>query len=497
MALVNLLDAFMIWHALYSGVGWDLDPLYHFKQGTDLQWRDHVIIELDRPIISGSDGAKKAFYIRTAYRNEPDFSINQLLRIGSPLEQRRFWKLIDNDVSVSDNYQRLVSATIAGVYSGAHDTITVEELREHYIGQVRASMQRVFDDLILSGPGDPLDGGSFYFEKGISRNFHYKNLSGGEKAAFDLLLDIIMKRITFDDTVYCIDEPDLHMHTRLQARLLEELVSLIPPNSQIWIATHSIGRMRKARDLKSANPDQVVSLDFSANFDSPAVLTPIEVDRDYWSQTLQVALADLAGLIAPRQVVLCEGRPADYADPAKAEFDAKCYRVIFSREYPDTDFISVGNVADVRSDRLQVGRTIQTLITGTTVLRVVDRDDRSPQEIQELINAGVRVLSRRHLESYLFDDEVLRKLCNSIGRSNNIQDVLNAKTQTIQNSITRNNPPDDMKSAVGEAYNEIKRILQLTGAGNTAQAFMRDKLAPLITPDMNVYAALKRDIFAE
>ena len=45
--------------------------------------------------------------------------------------------------------------------------------------------------------------------------------------------------------------------------LLEELYNLISlTNSQLWIATHSIGMVRKAQDLWRDNPDSVVFLDF-------------------------------------------------------------------------------------------------------------------------------------------------------------------------------------------------------------------------------------------
>jgi len=171
---------------------------------------------------------RKLFYIRSAYRNQPDFTVDHLQRASPLTESPRVERLIDNDASVSDNYNRLVSATIAGVYSGELDALTVEQLRERFIGQIRDSMSRVFDDLVLKGTGDPLTAGSFYFEKGLSRNFHYKNLSGGEKAAFDVLLDFILTREVYSNTVFCIDEPEAHMHTGLQARLLEELISLIP-----------------------------------------------------------------------------------------------------------------------------------------------------------------------------------------------------------------------------------------------------------------------------
>lgn len=340
-----------------------------------------------------------------------------------------------------------------------------------------------------------MQNGSFYFEKGTSHNFHYKNLSGGEKAAFDLLLDLIIKRISYDNTVFCIDEPETHMHTRLQARLLEELVRLIPDNCQLWVATHAIGMMRKARELQSANPDEVAFVDFyDHDFDQPVVLTPVQVDRNFWARTLNVALDDLAELVAPSRVVLCEGRPVG-GRQSKAEFDAQCYRIIFAGEFPDTDFISVGNEAEVRTDQVGIGRTIQTLVRGTTVIRVVDQDDRTAEEVAELRKEGVRVLSRRHLESFLLDDDVLSKLCESVERPECLPQVLAAKNKAISDSVARGNPPDDVKSAAGLIYVAIKQILGLTQSGNTSDAFLRYTMAPLVRPDTRAYAELKHDLF--
>ena len=61
---------------------------------------------------------------------------------------------------------------------------------------------------------------------------------GGEKAAFDLILDLIVRKREYNNTVFCIDEPESHMNTRLQAALLETLYYLIPENCQLFLATH-------------------------------------------------------------------------------------------------------------------------------------------------------------------------------------------------------------------------------------------------------------------
>ena len=495
----SLFDAFKMWHYFHEGQSGTQDEDYHFKKGeTALPWGQHINIEFHDEMPVSPEDKKKAVYIRSAYRNDPNFITQRINRMGSVLEGKKISKLIENDSIVSENYQRLVSSSIESLYSGDHDSKTVCELREQFIGQVRQPMLNVFDDLLLTGLGDPLDKGTFYFEKGTSKDFHYMNLSGGEKAAFDLILDIIIKRVKYDNTIYCIDEPDAHMHTRLQGRLLEEIASLIPANSQLWIATHSIGMMRKAKQMNATSPESIVFLDFhQQNFDEPVTLKPQTINREFWKRTLGVALDDLADLIAPAQIVLCEGKLTKSSSSRRSEFDAKCYRTIFSGEFCDTDFLSVGNSLDVESDRLQFGQSIQTLLPGTNVIRVVDRDDKSPQEIEELQAVGVRVLSKRQLESYLLDDEIIEKLCTSLEKATDIPRALQAKTQALENSQKRDNPLDDIKSAAGEIYTELKRLLTLTGCGDNTEAFLKDTMAPLVTPDTQTYQMLKTDIFGD
>ena len=495
----SLFDAFKMWHDINAGFAYSGDPLYFPKQGTPpLPWSDEVALTFHGTPPADPSERKKIFYFRSAYRNEPDFTVSNIQRTQSPLDGPRFLKLIDNDMRVSDNYQRLVSATVDGLFSGTEDAKSVPELRLELIGPIRESMGRLFPDLLLKGIGHPMEGGYFQFEKASASIFHYKNLSGGEKAAFDLILDLILKAKAFDNTIFCIDEPELHMNTRLQASLLDEMLRVIPSSSQLWLASHSIGMMRRARDLQEARPEEVIFLDFEgSNYELPVTLQPAHVDRAFWSRALSVALDDLAMLIAPKRVVLCEGRPTG-ADPIeRAEFDAQCYRTIFGRQYPDTDFISIGNEADVSRDRLQIGRTIQALVPGTQVVRLIDRDDKSEQEVADRRRAGVRVLSRRQLESYLLDDEILIKLCREVARPTASKEVLEIKRASLADSAGRGNQVDDVKSASSAIYTKIKVVLDLRQRGNTTYAFLRDTLAPLVTPETQTYLQLRNDVFGE
>jgi hypothetical protein len=190
---------------------------------------------------------------------------------------------------------------------------------------------------------------------------------------------------------------------------------------------------------------------------------------------LAVALDDLANLVAPREVVLCEGKPLSRAGDWKAERDAQCYRQIFGQEFPDTDFLSVGNAEDVKNDRLEIGRAIQTLTLGTKVTRLIDRDERTNEEIEQLEKSGVRVLARRHLEAYLMDDEILTRLCQKFGQAEKPEGLLRAKADAITASMKRGNPANDIKSAAGEVFTRTRDILGLAdkACGSNTDAFLR------------------------
>lgn len=353
----SIFDGMHTWHGA-NGAPMAWDSTYGTKEGSTAvpSWQEHIKMEFHDPLPPQFGDRRKMMYLRTAFRNEPDFAIKEF-KVASPLDGATTQRMIDNDVSVSDNYMRLVMQSIQDLYGdNLPEEMPRTQVRDRIIGEVQAVMQQVFPNLTLTGVGaigSPTNrgAGTFYFEKGSAKGFLYKNLSAGEKAVFDLLLDAVLKSQFYDDSIWCIDEPEAHLSTRIQSNLLIALLDAIPSPCQLWIASHSIGFMSQARKLMAENPGSVAFIDmFDVDFDLPVVLRPVVPDRSFWSRTLDVAIGDLASLIAPRQVVLCEGHPADGTSSDRAAFDATCYRKIFAEEFPDTDFLSVGNSLDVQED---------------------------------------------------------------------------------------------------------------------------------------------------
>jgi len=80
----SLFDGFRTWQQFVGGLGGANDPLYHFKQGAGAganDWGNLVKIDFYEPPLDDAR-KKKAFYIRSAYRNEPDFTLSNLNRPG-------------------------------------------------------------------------------------------------------------------------------------------------------------------------------------------------------------------------------------------------------------------------------------------------------------------------------------------------------------------------------------------------------------------------------
>jgi predicted ATPase len=491
----SLIDAAFTWHHNHwRGIGRTWDDSYHRKQaaGTAADWRNAIAVEFHDPQPHTPEDKKRAVYARTAYRNEPEFALGSLSKVTSALDEHRFGRLIDNDQAVSTNYKRLVADGFRDVYETADGNMTISEFRERSIGEIRDAMSGLFPGLLLNSLGNPLDNGTFRFDKGDASGFEYKNLSGGEKAAFDILLDLLVKRREYRDTVFFIDEPEAHMSPALQSGLLDAMLKVIPENSQLWLASHSIGMMRRARELERQHPGTVVFIDFEGvNFDLQQVLKPILPDRPFWRRAMRIAFDDLAGYVAPEQVVLCEGGGVSRG----GDFDADCYNVIFSASNPQAVFLGAGNADEISNDPRGVQRLLRALAPDVAIVRLIDRDDRTDQEIHELSDRGVKVLPHRTIESYLLDDQVLTLLCEELGNPDAIVPLLEEKRRALANSIEAGGPPDDLKRVAGDVYVAAKRLFPEIKLGSDKRAFMKGMCAPVLTR-VPLFDDLRRAIFS-
>ena len=449
-----------------------------------------VAIEFHGPM-EGQVDLKSAFQVRSAYRNEPDFRIQQLRAARAEEAGPRLERIIDVDASVSQNYERMTWKGMQDLHQDAPEDLTIGEYRRQSLGDLQQAMRGLFTDPAISLQDfGGIQAQSFRFSKGGVADFHYKNLSGGEKAAFDILLDVFVKRDGAGEAVFCIDEPELHVATDVQGPLIASILGLLPAPTQLWIATHSIGIVREAYRRQQERPGEVAFLDFSGrDFDAPVTIAPSAPNRVFWQNIYKVALDDLSSLVAPQRVVICEGS----RDKHVRAFDAQCYNELFTDEAPETLFVSQGGAGEVvRSEHL-VG-ILKAVAGGIDVRRLIDRDDMTDGERARKIADGTRVLCRRELEEYLYDPAVLRTFLETAGCGEAVVAEVLEERESLVNGQAG---PANVKDVSRDLFAKIREATGLANLGNKRDEFASQFLVPALRATPCVYGELREDVFGD
>ena len=432
---------------------------------------------------------RSAFQVRSAYRNESDFRIEHLRATSAEDSGPRLARIIDPDESVSKNYERMAWQRMQDLDRDAPEELTIGEYRRESLGDLQRAMCGLFSEASLSLQDfGGIRAGSFRFSKGDVNDFHYKNLSGGEKAAFDILLDVFVKRDEAKEAVFCIDEPELHVATGLQGPLIASVLALLGEASQLWIATHSIGVVREAYRTLLDRPGEVAFLDFSGrDFDGSVTITPSTPNRVFWENMYEVALDDLSSLVAPHRVVICEGSKNKHVNA----FDARCYNQLFASEFPETLFISQGGSGEViQSDQLVT--ILKSVAHGIDVQKLIDRDDMTDEERARKIAQGIRVLHRRELEEYLYDPEVLRTFLQTEGCEEAVIDTVVSKRESL---LIGQHGPKNIKDVSRDLFSAIRSDTGLSNLGNNREEFACQFLVPALGKTRAVYQELREDVF--
>ena len=214
-------------------------------------------------------------HIRTAYRNDPDFQLDALSRPPNPgshrlvraNHRRRSIPFLKITRGLRGNAWPIWINMPTRILHSANN-------RADSLARLQAAISALFSEppLRLQDFGGVSGAGTFRFAKGATPDFHYKNLSAGEKAAFDVLLDVFVASSRSPDLIYCIDEPEVHLAPSIQRALLRSLLGMLPDTSQLWIATHAAGFINEAKRSMVDN-DNVAFLDFGAHdFDQPTTV---------------------------------------------------------------------------------------------------------------------------------------------------------------------------------------------------------------------------------
>ena len=383
---------------------------------------------------------QRSFYIRTSYRFTPKIDVRQIEHLPDILDLRdEPISTIALDQRLLSNYKRLLGVSYIEFFKGSK---TGQQVRNDLIGKINDILSSILD-VQISNLGNPLEGqGQLYFTKGNTIDFPYANLSSGEKEVIDLIIDLVVKSKEYTETVYCIDEPELHLSTSIQRKLLVEINKLIPYNCQLWVATHSIGFIRA---LQNELKDDSQILDFSEKdyFTGNCEIQPMVPNRRNWMRIFETALDDLTDLVSPRRIIYCEGQAKPGPNRIEKGLDAQIYENLFSADFPDTVFVSSGGNTELDQRRDIAIEILGKVFKGIEIWVLKDRDmasgklvDESDRQIYLANNPDHhRVLKRFELENYLFDKEILLKYCESEGLTFNEEAYDNYVTEIDNQNV--------------------------------------------------------------
>lgn len=392
----------------------------------------------------------------------------------------------DLDDKMEESYRRL--NILYNKY--LHDTdCKPTEAKSKIIGDLNSSIAKCLDIEIASIGNIEASQGTLYFKKIDHPNeFEFNVLSSGEKEVVDLLLDLYLRKEEYNDTVFLLDEPELHINTSIQKNLLLEIDRLVGENCQIWITTHSIGFLRTLQE-ELKDQCQVIKFNDALNLASEAhILEPMKNSKANWKDIFEIAIDDLAHLISPSCIIYCEGRDTPGSDGKERGLDAQVFNKIFAEKHHDTLFVSSGGNTEL-DQRSEIAFAILSKVFSSVEINVLkDRDMASGKKTTEKDRQlylkhnpdNHRVLKRWEIENYLYDKEVLKKYClkNSLEFNENDYD-----------SFVENIEDQNLKDATGR----IKNFCNLVGSINPEK--FKLSLSEYISEDMDVYKSLESCIF--
>jgi len=271
--------------------------------------------------------------------------------------------------------------------------------------------------------------------------YHLREMSDGERT----VLYMAARVMTAEQPVILVDEPELHMHSRLAVQFWDE-AEILRPDCRFLYITHDMNftlSRRKATFLIARSNDA-----------AEAVL----VDQFPSSIAAEVLGAATLPFYAKR-IFLFEGEPGK---GFASEF--------FSAWFDDDETFAIP-----AGDRNAVCAAVSGLktvgVVAAAVIGLIDRDF-YPDDVLNAVTDGVTVLPLHEIESVLCDPKVVAGVSEQIGKDPN--EIWNAfvgrvrdefRGQTLNSVVARR-----VRSRVGDlldgAFNGAQIVADLTQTGD-------------------------------
>jgi predicted ATP-binding protein involved in virulence len=354
---------------------------------------------------------RTVFYGRSSIRQIPKLTRTMLgtqREVSFEDDNDRPLTLIERDSRFENDIEKITLSILNDVFK---KNTTTEQIKESYINPINRAFDNIFgiDSSIgikLTSFSPPSEGktAEILFEKGTS-TIPYDYLSSGEKEIFNILLNLLTRREYFQDTIYFLDEIDLHLNTQLQKSLLKEITeNWIPDNCQLWTASHSLGFIEYANETENA---AIIDLD-NLNFDLPQVIISSPKNR---FDVFEIAVSKefLATIFEGKRIVFSENT------------DTPLYNNL---KFDDTIFFNAIDKKDV----------FHKTKNNANYHGLIDRDYLTDKEREDLLVQYDRlhILNYYSIENYLYHPDNLDEYFNGIDKAFDKDNYINSiKTEKV------------------------------------------------------------------
>ena len=210
-------------------------------------------------------------------------------------------------------------------------------------------------------------------------------MSDGERVAFYLIGQCLSLPT---DSIIVIDEPEIHLHRVIQARLWDAIERERPDCLFVYL-THD--------------------LEFAASRTEAKKLWIKSYDGSKWDWQ---EVPETEGI--PEEVflsVLGSRKPVLFTEGDRGSFDA----TLFSRIYPEWTIMPRGGCAQV----IEATKAFTALkhLHGMECQGIIDRDYRTDEEVANLLAKGIHVLAVQEIENLLLVENVLREVATHANAS--------------------------------------------------------------------------------
>jgi hypothetical protein len=219
----------------------------------------------------------------------------------------------------------------------------------------------------------------------------------------------LVQRERYTETVFYLDELDLHLNYTLQYNLVKEICdNWLPAGCQLWTASHSLGFIQYARQSETAC---IVDLD-NFDFDVPQIISP-EPDSNLDVYEIALPKEIISAILTDKKLVVTENKNSTWYNLA---LGAKSYL-----------FLPAQNSREV----------FLTIKGDPNMVGLRDRDFFRDDEIAQITAKypRLKLLKYYTFENYLFHPDNLAEVITDFDKAAYIAAITKQKNEQLLNIV--------------------------------------------------------------